>query len=161
MSVADPTRVAPPARPRAWLLGSENGRSLLEGLAALVLLAEAVAEEKERRTLEFVLATDRRDREIVLGKLASRLIILAFLVLAGVPVLALLQFVGGIDPGLLLAGFAATAITMISLASVSILFSALVRRARDAIVLTYLAVLTYLILAGLSRLLLEPPGWAD
>ncbi len=282
MSVADPSRAAPPTRPRGrWLLGSENGWLLLEVLAALGLLAEAVAllvftgrlglllftalclqwlllavglrflgllrmvgpvffydlvratrrgryfllrglyvlgllfllwcvwanfmpwgapppslarlaefgmtfffwfisvqfavvtlltpaytagaiaEEKERRTLEFVLATDLRDREIVLGKLASRLLNLAFLVLAGVPVLALLQFVGGIDPGLLLAGFAATAITMISLASVSILFSTLVRRARDAIVLTYLTVLTYLILAGLSRLLLEPPGWAD
>ncbi|HJT75936.1 MAG TPA: ABC transporter permease subunit, partial [Gemmataceae bacterium] len=281
MSVADPSRAAPPARPRGWLFGSEKGRSLLEGLGALVLLAEgvallllarrlgplllaalavqwllllvglrwlglfralgpvffydlvratrrgryfllrslyvlglllllwsvwssllpwnagppslaqlaafgavfffwfitvqfgvvalltpaytagAIAEEKERRTLEFVLATDLRDREIVLGKLASRLLNLSFLVLAGVPVLALLQFVGGIDPGLLLAGFAATAITMISLASVSILFSAQERRASGAIALTYLTVLMYLLLAGFSWLLLVPPGWAD
>ena len=36
--------------------------------------AGAVAEEKERRTLEFILATDLRNREIILGKVLSRLL---------------------------------------------------------------------------------------
>lgn len=123
--------------------------------------AGAIAEEKDRRTLEFVLATDLRDREIVLGKLASRVINLLFVVLAGLPVLALMQFLGGVDPGLLMAGFAATALTMLSLAAVSILFSTLVRRSRDAIILTYLAAPTYLLVGGLGYLFLELTGWAE
>src|SRR5438034_6096496 len=34
--------------------------------------AGAIADEKQRQTLDFLLATDLRDREIILGKLAAR-----------------------------------------------------------------------------------------
>jgi len=100
--------------------------------------AGAIAEEKERKTLEFILATDLRNREIILGKVVSRLLNLSLLLLAGVPILAFLQLLGGVDFTLALAAFAATALTMYSLAGLSILNSVLCRRARDAIVLTYL-----------------------
>ncbi len=46
---------------------------LAVALLTPVYVAGAVCEEKERRTLEFLLATDLRSREIVLSKLASRL----------------------------------------------------------------------------------------
>jgi ABC-type transport system involved in multi-copper enzyme maturation permease subunit len=132
-------------------------------LGVVVLLtpaytAGAIAEEKERRTLEFVLATDLGDRELVLGKLGSRLINLLFVVLAGLPVLAVMQLLGGVDPGLLAAAFAATALTMLSLAAVSMLFSTLVRRSRDAIVLAYLAFPTYMLVGGCLYLFLLPGG---
>jgi ABC-type transport system involved in multi-copper enzyme maturation permease subunit len=123
--------------------------------------AGAVAEEKERRTLEFVLATDLRNHEIVLGKLASRLVNLGFVVLTGLPILALLQILGGVDPGLMAVAFAATVLTMLSLAALSIFYSVLLRRARDAIILTYLTAPAYLTLGGLSFLLLVPAGWAN
>src|SRR5205807_126964 len=48
-------------------------------LAALLtpaIIGGAIADEKDRRTLEFMLATDLRDREIVFGKLGSRLAML-------------------------------------------------------------------------------------
>jgi ABC-type transport system involved in multi-copper enzyme maturation permease subunit len=116
-------------------------------------LAGAIAEEKERRTLEYLLATDLRAREIVLGKLAARLLNLAMLLLAGLPVLSALQFFGGVDPGLVLAGFAALAVTLLSLGGVSILMSVLCRRPRDAIMLTYLLVLAYILISfGLTGL---------
>jgi ABC-type transport system involved in multi-copper enzyme maturation permease subunit len=123
-------------------------------------VAGAVAEEKERRTLEFLLATDLRNREIVLSKLASRVLNLMLLVLTGLPVLAGLQFLGGVDPLLVIAGSAATLLTVASLAGLSILASVVCRRARDAIVLTYLMALAYLALSGLSWLLTRPSGWA-
>jgi ABC-type transport system involved in multi-copper enzyme maturation permease subunit len=135
--------------------------------AVVVLLtpayvAGAIAEEKERRTLEFLFATDLRDREIVLGKLASRLANLTLLLLTGLPILSLLQFLGGVDPGLVLAGFAATGVTLLSLGGLSLLNSVLARRAREAIVYTYLAGVAYLAVAGLSLLLLIPDlGFAD
>jgi ABC-type transport system involved in multi-copper enzyme maturation permease subunit len=141
-----------------WFMGIQFG---LVALLTPAYTAGAIAEEKERRTLEFVLATDLRDREIVLGKLAARLVNLGFIVLTGVPILAMLQVLGGVDPGLMAAGFAATVLTLLSLAALSILYSTLVRRARDAIILTYLTVPAYLIASALTLLLLQPPGWAS
>jgi ABC-type transport system involved in multi-copper enzyme maturation permease subunit len=121
------------------------------GLMTPVMVAGAIAEEKERRTLEFVLATDLRSREIVLGKLAARLANLLLLLITGLPVLALLQFFGGVDPGELLAAFAVTLLTLLGAASLSILMSALLRRGRDAILSTYLLMLAYLALSGLAQ----------
>ena len=86
-------------------------------------VAGAIADEKDRKTLEFLLATDLRSREIVLSKLASRLANLTLFVLTGLPILSLIQFLGGVDPNLVLAGFAVTALTMAGLGGLSILNS--------------------------------------
>lgn len=132
--------------------------------AAVVLLTPAyvaggIAEEKERKTLEFLLATDLRGREIVFGKLLARLGNLGLFVLAGLPVLSLMQFFGGIDPGLLLASFLGTALTAASLGALGTLLSVQRRRARDAIILTYLAAAGYAAVASL--LLAVPPLLAE
>jgi ABC-type transport system involved in multi-copper enzyme maturation permease subunit len=118
--------------------------------------AGAIAEEKDRKTLEFILATDLRNREIVLSKLISRIVNLTLLIMAGLPVLSFLQFLGGIDPNLVLAGFAATGLTMVSLASLSILNSVMAKRPRDAIALTYFQAIAYSCLSGVSWSLLIP-----
>jgi ABC-type transport system involved in multi-copper enzyme maturation permease subunit len=114
------------------------------------LTAGALAEEKERRTLEFLFTTELRNREIVLGKLASRLALLALLVLVGLPVLGLLQFLGGVDPNLVLAGFAATGVTVLSLAGLSIFNSAYSRKPVTAIFLTYLEAGAYLVISYIA-----------
>ena len=50
---------------------------LIQYLLVLIMtpayVGSAIAEEKERRTLEFLLATDLRSQEIIFGKVASRL----------------------------------------------------------------------------------------
>jgi ABC-type transport system involved in multi-copper enzyme maturation permease subunit len=133
------------------------------GLVALLTpayTAGAIADEKKRRTLPYLLATDLRDREIVLGKLLSRLLNLTLFILTGLPILSLLQFIGGVDPGLLLAGFAATGLTMLGLAGLGMLNSVLARRPTDAIVMTYIEAFAYLALSGASWLLTLPAGWA-
>jgi ABC-type transport system involved in multi-copper enzyme maturation permease subunit len=56
---------------------------------------------------------------------------------------------GGVDPSLVLAGFAATGLSMMSLVSLSILCSVYARKPRTAIVGTYLVILGYLSAAGL------------
>lgn len=119
--------------------------------------AGAIAEEKDRRTLEYLLATDLDSREIVLGKLVSRLIGLVLLVLTGLPILSLVQLWGGVDPDLMLSGFAVSGLTILSMAGLSILCSVYTKRPRDAIVLTYLAVVAYLGLSGLSYWLIATP----
>jgi ABC-type transport system involved in multi-copper enzyme maturation permease subunit len=117
--------------------------------------AGAITEEKERKTLEYLLATDLSSREIVLGKFFSRLGNLTLLLMTGFPIVALLQLLGGIDPDLLLMTLAATLLLMTSLASVSVLCSVYARRTRMAVVATYAGLVVYLIffpmLYGLLR----------
>lgn len=120
-------------------------------LVAVMLLtpayvAGAVSEEKDRKTLEFLLATDLRNREIVLSKLLSRLAHLTLFLLTGLPILGLLQFLGGIDPNLVLAGFGFTMVTMIGLGGMSILNSVVYKRPRDSIAISYLFLIGYMAL---------------
>lgn len=118
-------------------------------------VAGSIADEKEKKTLEFLLATDLRNREIVFGKLAARVATLLAYILAGLPVLAFLQLFGGIDPDLLLTGTAASAITVVGLSAWSICLSALMKRARDAIALTYLSFAVYLIGSMMAAILIR------
>jgi ABC-type transport system involved in multi-copper enzyme maturation permease subunit len=67
-------------------------------LAAPAYTAGAVCLDRARGTLLHLLATDLGDAEIVLGKLAARLIPVLGLVLASVPVLFAAILLGGIDP---------------------------------------------------------------
>jgi ABC-type transport system involved in multi-copper enzyme maturation permease subunit len=123
-------------------------------LLAVVLLtpayaAGAIAHERDRKTLEFLLATDLLNREIVLSKLLACILNTGMLVLTGLPILSIVQLLGGVDPNLVLGGYAITAVTIVSLASVSILISVYSKKARDAIVLSYLALLAYVMLSFL------------
>ncbi len=125
-------------------------------LSLVVLLtpayvAGAIAEEKDRKTLEFMLATDLNNREIVLSKLLSRLANLTLLLLTGLPILSILQFLGGVDANLMLAGFAATGLTTLGIASVGILFSTLFQKPRDSIGLTYLFIVAFLSLTTFGK----------
>jgi ABC-type transport system involved in multi-copper enzyme maturation permease subunit len=121
-----------------------------------IFTAGLITEEKEQRTLELVLTTDLRDREIVLGKLFSRLAQLALLVLAGLPVLSFLPFLGGVEPLLVLYGYLATAVTMVSLASLGVLMSLRRRTSFEAIVLTYGYTLGFLLLTSLCMVVPVP-----
>lgn len=117
--------------------------------------AGAIAEEKDRKTLPFVLATDLEDREIVLSKLVSRLCSLTFILLVSLPIMALMQFLGGIDPEMVLASYLATGLTMASLASLSILASVYARKTRDALGRVYMGMVAYLALLPLVELMLR------
>jgi ABC-type transport system involved in multi-copper enzyme maturation permease subunit len=125
-------------------------------------VAGSIAEEKERQTLEFVLATDLQNREIVFGKLVSRLANLLMIFMSGIPILSILQFLGGIDPIFIVSWAAATGVALVSLSSLCLLNSVLNRRARDAIALSYFCIFGYLILSGASWFFKNPdltPSW--
>jgi ABC-type transport system involved in multi-copper enzyme maturation permease subunit len=120
-------------------------------------VAGAISEEKDRKTMEFLLATDLRNREIVLSKLGARVANLTLFILTGLPILGLIQFLGGVDPVLVLTGFAATGMTMLGLAGLSILNSVLFKRPRDAIAITYLYLISYIAL-GTAAFILQKTG---
>ncbi len=116
-----------------------------------VVVAGCIAEEKERRTLEFVLATDLRSSEIVFGKLAARVAGMLLLMLAGLPILSFLQFFGGILPEEVLTAMIVSVVTLVSISVLSILWSVLSRRSRDAIFATFAILFIYLIVSGLAQ----------
>jgi len=103
----------------AWLIlfGSQPVRSLGDlarfGSAVFALIAPvqlalamafsalltgaAVAQEKDRRTLELLLMTRLTNSELVLGKLLASMLSVLVLILAGVPLLMLLALLGGVS----------------------------------------------------------------
>jgi ABC-type Na+ efflux pump permease subunit len=86
--------------------------------ACLGQSARCIAEEKERRTLDFLLTTRLDNAEIILGKLAARMVVFVITAAAGLPVILLLNRLGGVDGWLIFLGY-------ICVASLGFFFSAL------------------------------------
>jgi ABC-type transport system involved in multi-copper enzyme maturation permease subunit len=104
-------------------------------------LGSAIAEEKERRTLELLFTTHLNNTEIILGKLISRVIHLVGFVIAGLPILSLIQFWGGIDMLLIAGNLVNTILNIISIGSVCLLASVLARSVTAAVMTSYAVIL--------------------
>ena len=102
------------------------------------LAVGTIAEERERRTIEYLFATDLANHEIVLGKTIARLILLGKLVLVGLPILFLFRLMGGIPAQLLLATFLLAGSSALMITALSLCVSVWSNRARDATVRVYL-----------------------
>jgi ABC-type transport system involved in multi-copper enzyme maturation permease subunit len=101
---------------------------LLTAGLTVAYVAPAVAQEKERKTLELLLATALDSRDIVLGKVLGRLARMGILYLAALPVLSAVQFLGGVEPVFVFIGYAATTLVALSVAGVAVLVSVYARR---------------------------------
>jgi hypothetical protein len=88
-----------------------------------VCVASAFVEERKRHTFDVLLTTHLSDREIVTGKLASRLLQLLCVLLTGMPVMALTLLWGGVDFRVLLATFLVTMLNVGAVAAFSIFIS--------------------------------------
>jgi ABC-type transport system involved in multi-copper enzyme maturation permease subunit len=129
------------------------------GLLTPAYVGAAIGEDKERGTLEFMLATDLSNHEIVLGKFVARLANLILFVLIGLPILSFMQFLGGIDPELVLAGFVATLATAVGTGAFGILCSVLQRRAVGGVLAAFVGWIGYNLI-GLLLYVLAASGWA-
>ncbi len=118
-----------------------HGISIVQFGAAFLLvplfLCGVIASEREERTLELLFTTNLSDRQIVLGKLGSRLAALVFLILCGLPVISLVMFFGGIDPDALWRIMSATMLAIFYAGAHSIYFSTITKSPMGAVVRTY------------------------
>ncbi len=64
-----------------------------------LLVASAVAVEKDRKTLDLLLLTSLSNRELVLGKLLAGMLSVIVVVVATLPLLMIIALLGGISPG--------------------------------------------------------------
>lgn len=129
--------------------------SWLQMLAILAvgpaLAAGTIATERERRTIEYLFATDLANHEIILGKTIARLMLLGKLVLVGLPVLFLFRLLGGIPANLLMGTFLLAGSTALMLTALSVWISAWSSRARDATVRVYMALAALIFLPMMLR----------
>jgi ABC-type transport system involved in multi-copper enzyme maturation permease subunit len=113
-------------------------------------LGGVIAGEREEHTLDLLFITPLSDREIVLGKLFSRVAAMVCLILCGVPVVSLLMLFGGIGPDSIWRMLAATLLAILFVGSHAIYFSTISRGPMEAMTRTYVAMFIWL--AGLAIL---------
>jgi ABC-type Na+ efflux pump permease subunit len=102
-----------------------------------LMLAGTICSEREEHTLDLLFTTHLRDREIVLGKVGSRLAVVLLLFFSGLPVLAIIRLFGGIDGAILLRVEAATLLSMAVSGSLATYFSVVSPTPMIALVRTY------------------------
>jgi ABC-type transport system involved in multi-copper enzyme maturation permease subunit len=147
------------------LIGQQVFRTFATTQAVAVLLltpalvAGVIADERQRKTLHYLLASRLSSGEIILGKLAARLLHIGVFLSIGLPIMSLLSLFGGVDPAVVVGTYAATCSAAFFLAALSILASTLARRPREAITLVYLLELAWLFLPTALAFLLPSAGW--
>jgi ABC-type transport system involved in multi-copper enzyme maturation permease subunit len=147
------SRVQPNLRVDRAVRLSENlfgiflfANAVFVGLLTPGYVATALTEEKDRNTLEALLATDLTSREIVLSKLGVRLANLLLMLSTGLPIVTAFLVLGGVDAGLALVGYLAVGCFTVTLACLAIHNSVRARRSRDAIVTTYIELGAFVVL---------------
>lgn len=139
-------------------------------LLAVVLLGPAItvgaiSEERERRTIEYLFATDLSNAEIVGGKLAARQLQIGALVLAGLPILSAAMLLGGIVPEQLLLVFMVTLSTVWMVSAISLAISVWTVRVRDAVTRVYVILFALIVLPWMISLWQRVGGarfnWVD
>ena len=121
-------------------------------LAAVILITPvyaggAIADEKERGGLDFLLTTPLTSWELVVGKLAARLTFVLTVLATGLPVLFLTLLFGGVSTERVLAGFSVSAVTAIAVSTFATMLSVYRHTLRDVLLWCY-GVISLLVLFG-------------
>jgi ABC-type transport system involved in multi-copper enzyme maturation permease subunit len=120
-------------------------QTLMVAVLAPAATAGAISSEREHQTLELLAVTPISSLAIVLGKLFSALAWVFVLILASIPVTALVFVFGGVSPDDMVRGYIVLFATVIGLGSVGIFFSALTRRTGASTGLTFVTTLALVI----------------
>lgn len=101
------------------------------------LTAGVISTEREKQTLGMLLTTDQSSTTIILSKLAASLSFMLLVVIATMPLYAIVFLYGGISPSQLLLVFLFYVFTMFVLGSFGVLFSTLLKRTMLSVITTY------------------------
>ena len=107
---------------------------------AVVMLSTSISDEIYKRTLGVLMTTPIGSFQIVIGKLASRLLQIVLLLAISLPLLAVVRVFGGVPWGFLLCGLCVTLTTVTFVGSLSLFFSIFTRQAYVAIIGTILMI---------------------
>ncbi len=116
-------------------------QTLMISVLAPASTAGTISGERERQTLDLLAVTPISSVAIVVGKLLSSLTWVFTLILASIPVSALVFVYGGVAPDDVIRGYLLLFVTAIAFGALGVFFSALVRRSGAATGLTFVGVL--------------------
>jgi len=123
-----------------------------------VITSGSIAGERERQTLDMLLATKMRPRSIILGKLMSSLSSVLMFAVSSLPILSIVFVFGGVGILELLGFVIILSVSAVFVGSIGILYSAYARRVTSATIMTYLTVIflmagTYMLEKGIYSIL--------
>jgi ABC-type transport system involved in multi-copper enzyme maturation permease subunit len=140
-----------------WIYFALTGTQLaLLILVAPAVTAGAICIDKARGTLMHLLVTDLSNREIVLGKLLARLLPICGFVLAGLPVLALATWMGGVHPEAVFGSFVVCLSVAIFGGTMALVLSVWCAKTYEVLLVSYL-LWTALLLADPLSAWIAPP----
>jgi ABC-2 type transport system permease protein len=103
--------------------------------------AGSISLEREKQTLELLIATPISSLAIVVGKLLSALVYVFLLIAASIPLMAVVFVYGGVGPEDVLRGYIVLVAAALGLGSFGLLCSSLVKRTTAATAITIFGVL--------------------
>ena len=103
--------------------------------------AGAISLEREKQTLELLITTPISSLAIVVGKLLSALVYLFLLILASIPLMAVVFVFGGVAPEDMVYGYLVLVVTALGLGSFGLFCSSLVKRTTASTAITIFGVL--------------------
>lgn len=112
------------------------------------LTAGVISSEREKQTLNILLTTNLSMTKIIIGKWLSSLSFMLLLIIATLPLYSIVFLFGGISPIQLAKVFGIFIISMLSIGSVGVLFSVMVKKTGVATILTYATILGYTLLVS-------------
>lgn len=129
-------------------------------LAAPAATAGAICLDRASGAMAHLLVTDLSDSEIVLGKLAARLVPVLGLVACALPLTAILMLLGGVDPDALLGAFLITTGIAVLGCSLALCFSLWARKTHEALLGTYAVWGLWLVGRPFITLVNSAYGWS-
>ena len=140
-----------PTAPQSYAEAANMGKTLFTWLAgfqmALIIFvtpastADAISGERQRQTLDLLLATRLSSPSIVLGKLVAGLAFDVLLILCSLPLFSLVFLFGGVSPDQFVSTFVVFLATTLLLGSMALFISTVTRRSGAAMVISMLCTL--------------------
>lgn len=107
--------------------------------------AGQISLEREKQTLDLLISTPMRPAAIVIGKLAAALAFVVLMIVAAIPITAIVLMYGGASVDDIVRQQVVLLATALALGAIGLFFSALIKRTQAATVLTYITVLAMII----------------
>src|SRR6516225_841428 len=133
----------------------------LVSLAAPAAAAGAVCLDKARGNLTLLFSTDLTDAEVVLGKLAARLVPVLGLIACAAPAQALMTLLGGVDPAMPTGAILVCLACAVFGCTLALALSVWGRKTHEVLLATYAFGILYLLAAPIWAVLVPTlPRWA-
>lgn len=101
------------------------------------LTSGVISGERERQTLNILLTTPQTSTSIILSKLFSSIAYLLLMMVASLPLYSIVFLFGGVSPSLLIQTFGLYFVTMLTIGSIGVFFSTVIRKTIVATIITY------------------------